>query len=140
MLKKDIFGFIVAELEAYKRNRAVYKALLIENNISIPAQVLSDMPRSQTNKFNSSTENQALSNRLYQLEREISRVENWMTSLNPEEKFVIEKFYMDNQTYPTISNNWRHRGGLIYSESFWKNRRRQALCKIYDVCVQSCVK
>ena len=90
-MQKDLYEFIVCELKAYKMNKAVYESLLIENEIVISAQVISDMPRSVTNKFSSITENQALNHPpSHRLKLEIMRVENWLKALHDEEKYMIE--------------------------------------------------
>lgn len=129
-MRKDMYEFIVDELKAYKMNVAVYESLLIENEICVSAQVISDMPRSSTNKFSSVTENMAL-NHLpsHKLRLEIMRVENWLRALHDDERYMIESFYINNKTYNTIINGWR----IDQSIDFWKRKRISAINKIYNI-------
>lgn len=132
----DIIGYIIGELKAYKRNKAIYQTILLQAP-SIQAQVLSDIPRSVTNKFSSSTENQALFNQDHaQLEKEIKQVEIWLGYLQEEERFVIEQFFMENRSYATISHRWSQKGYPIFSGKFWKRKSKIALSKIASICVK----
>ncbi len=139
-MNRDVADYVVGELKQFRRNKAILEGLMIENDISIPAQLLSDMPRSITNKFSSATENMALSNRLYGLDTEVKRFENWLKGITDEQRFVVERFYMDNQTYIAISNNWSvEKEGMIFSEITWKNRRKSGLrkiCEIFEKCLK----
>jgi len=49
---KDLELFIIQEIKDYKENREILVQLsLEEENVSISASLISDMPRSITNKF-----------------------------------------------------------------------------------------
>jgi hypothetical protein len=129
-MQKDLYEFIVCELKAYKMNKAVYESLLIENEIVISAQVISDMPRSNTNKFSSITENQALNHPpSHVLKLEIMRVENWLKALHDDERYMIESFYINNKTYNSIISGWR----VEQSIEFWKRKRISAINKIFEI-------
>ena len=128
--QRDRYEFIVDELKGYKMNVAVYESLLIENEICISTQVISDMPRSVTNKFSSVTENMALNHPpSHKLRLEIMRVENWLKALHDDERYMIESFYIHNKTYNSIIAGWR----IDQSIDFWKRKRISAINKIYNI-------
>jgi ArpU family phage transcriptional regulator len=138
-MRKDAIIYVEGELKAYKRNKSIYQGMLLENNISISAQFLSDMPKSVTNKFSSMTENQALSNRLYELEKDIRRVDSWIEHLLDEERFVVNNHYMENRSYNVIAHRWNTLGNPLYSAEYWKIKRKKALHSICQIFVSSFV-
>ena len=127
-MKKDVYEFIISELRKYKFSKASLNVLDNDDNLGVSAQRLSQVPPSVTNKFSSTTENQAFNRDSYfELTNDTRRVENWLNSLHDEERFMLENFYIHNRTYNTIINNWK----MYYSRHFWKKRRVSALDKIY---------
>lgn len=132
---KTIEEVVIQELTEYKLNKATYELMQNDSGISISAQVIPEVPRSVTNKFTSATENQAFNRKdSDELERDIKRVDIWLTYLEDEEEFAIRNFYIHNKSYNTISFRWHRQGGLIYSSIFWKRKRKEALHKIIDLC------
>jgi ArpU family phage transcriptional regulator len=132
-MEKEVISYVETELMAYKKNKSIYSGMALENNISISAQFLSDMPRSVTNRFHSVTENQALANRLYDLEKDIRRVDGWLEHLLEEERFVINNHYMEKRSYNVIAHKWNTLGNPIYSPMYWKTKRKNALHSICQI-------
>lgn len=131
---KALIEFIVKELKEYKLNKATYELILNENGIAITAQTLSEVPRSVTNKFSSMTENQAFNNKdASELFKDFKRVDIWLNTLDDEERFAVENFYIKNRGYNIISHLWSKETGVIYTNKYWKRKNKKALCKICNM-------
>lgn len=134
-INRKIIDYIICELKAYKRNNAIYQSI-VNDCVGLSACVISDIPRTVTNKFSSTTENNALYNKdAVSLEREIKRIDIWLNCLDDEERFVVENIYINNRSYNTVIGRWHKEHNIIYSERRWKNKRRSAIKKIYEILV-----
>lgn len=131
-LRQDLLDFIVQQLREYKINKEIIEHLQNED-ISIEAVALSEMPKSVTNKFHSVTENIALWKREEaEVSKSIKRVESWLRLLNYIEEYVVFNFYIEEWTYNKIVEEWKRKEGIYYSDRFWKFKKKDALKKIHD--------
>lgn len=117
----------------------------------ISGTAYSDMPKSQTNKFSSITENGAIEleqakttkvqlktdltllrwdKREYQ--RNVDYVSALLDGLTTEERFVIESFYFDKLTWPMIADRYRKEFGVYKSIRPLKYKRDDALKKLSE--------
>jgi ArpU family phage transcriptional regulator len=132
-----IIEFVEKELAGYRKNKSIYESIKNENNISLSASMISDIPKTITNKFSSMTENQAIINRLGDLEKEIRRVDIWINSLQDEEKFVVTNIYLEGKSYHVLANKWNLSGNPYFSVSYWKKKRKYAIKYICEIFASS---
>lgn len=116
------------------------------------ASVISDMPKSITNKFHSKTETAAMNYReeyihsndfdvieikgnIEQIKKdieqdiiEVERVEAMLTSLNYQERFIVEQYYIHGLKWPYVEN--------FYYEKFKEHRHINRLMEIRDSALQ----
>lgn len=112
-------------------------------SLSLSSIAISDMPKSQTNKFNSVTENtmlhykdeapeidiidikskiNALKAEIEPLDKDVKRVNTFLSGLSKEEFLVINERYIYNQKWEYVSN--------AYYESFHQPRHIETLKNI----------
>jgi hypothetical protein len=127
---------IIDLLVNYSRNKAILEQLRIENDVSINASVVNDIPRSITNKFFSVTESLALwKQEETELERSVNLVDTWLSSLSYMQCYMLTKKYILGYSYRMITEDWRKMYGDIYSERYWRNKRNEAvnyISKLYE--------
>lgn len=132
-------------------------AVAIEG-LSLRAPVLSDIPKSVTNKFNSTTENVAiaynqdkhhrndfdvtdlkceeyqLQGDIEQLTRDVAKVDALIASLGDKHKFVICKYYFQKYNYSDIAKQYSETFRLNYiSVNYLKEINAKALRKMVEI-------
>jgi len=128
---------VIETLKNYKRVIAIRDSLINNYDGVIQAQVLSDMPKGNGVSSKIESSNNKLKNEIRELEKEITRVSIWMLSLNEEEKFIVEQTCIEERFINMASNKWCSMGNEYHSTSYWKDRKRQAINKIVDICTKS---
>jgi hypothetical protein len=124
----NITQHIMSELKNYKHNLALLK--IIENEPQgIQASVITGMPTS--NSRNSTTEQNALCNKdAEKLTREIKTVEIWLELLDDKELFVVNQSLIHGRSYNTCVHLYYREFGIIFSQRFWKYKKRQGIERI----------
>jgi ArpU family phage transcriptional regulator len=129
---------IIEMLENYNRHKIVLEELEREGIIGISAQVLSETPRSVTNKFHSITETLALwSPEKDELMRSIAIVDTWLNNIPYLYKFILTQIYIQRNSYYIISSIWKKEHDVIQSDRFWKYKRKEAISYIADAYKKS---
>lgn len=128
---------VINTLKEYKRLIAIRDSLINNYDGILQAQKLTDMPRS--NGVHSQVE--SVSNKfkieIKEIEKEITRVSIWLNSLNEEERFIVEQTCIEERFINMASNKWCSMGNEYRSTGYWKNRKREAINKIVDICTKS---
>jgi ArpU family phage transcriptional regulator len=129
---KTLSEFLIQELQNYKRMKGILG--ILTDDIGVQAQCLSDMPHSQTNKFSSVVENTAFQHQRNkkELKKDIKRIDICLSALFEDECFVIRQFYVENQTYNTISERWHNQTKRFYGKDYWISKRKKALKKMCE--------
>jgi hypothetical protein len=128
---------IVETLKSYKRLIAIRDSLINNYDGVLQAQVLSDMPKGNSTHSQVESASNKLESEIKELEKEITRVSIWLNSLNEEERFIIEQIYIEERFINMASNKWCSMGREYHSITYWKDRKRQAINKIVDICTKS---
>jgi hypothetical protein len=128
---------VINTLKEYKRLIAIRDSLLNNYEGVLQAQKLTDMPRS--NGVHSQVESVAnkFQVEIREIEKEIIRVSIWLNSLNEEERFIVEQTCIEERFINMASNKWCSMGNEYHSTTYWKDRKRQAINKIVDICTKS---
>jgi hypothetical protein len=124
---------IIDLLENYARYKAILEQLRLENDVSIPACIIRDTPRSVTNKFYSVTENLAIwKPEQEELRKNICLVDNWLGSLSFMHRFIMQRFYIERYTYRMLTEDWRKMYGDIHDKVYWSAQKKLALKAISE--------
>ena len=128
---------VIETLRNYKRVIAIRNSLLNNYEGVLQAQQITDMPR--TNGVHSQVESAGnkLQHEIRELEREITKVSIWLDYLTEEERFIIEQTYIEERYINMASNKWCSMGKEYHSQTYWKDKKRQAINKIVDICTKS---
>ena len=158
--KKAELAFRTLDIEEIEQRIAYHNLVYVETlnecleGEVMKAPVLSDIPKSVTNKFSSSTENTALNyNTVYEnkvdvlqlkidkanmerqiapLRREVETVERLLISLNDKEKFVVEmryiRDYSNNETVMRFASKFGYG-----SKGTIENIEKEALAKMEKI-------
>jgi len=131
-MDNNIREYIILMLLKYKTNIAIVETFDMNNFIGLQAQRISDMPHSQTNLFNSTTENQALTEypiEILKIKNDIKIVEIWLRALTEKEYFFVEQKYFYRATFNTLANKYP----TYFTQNTWKNIKTDTFKKIEKI-------
>jgi hypothetical protein len=133
-------------LLALYKNEYLYSRATIEE-ICLAAPVISDIPKSVTNKFSSVTENAAieyperikeLCKMINSISWEIADTSDLMKFLPEDEKFIVELKYLDDRenTWKEIIEKYDKKFDISISLETVKRKKNLALEKIHDMILK----
>jgi chromosome segregation ATPase len=143
--KENLSNRLSAENEI---ERLENKLKLLEPSY-IQGTAYSDMPKSKTNKFHSTVENNVIDmeyqqteisalksnlewwrDELKEYQYRTRKVEALLEGLTEEEKFVVEQFYINDVTWRIVAERYRKEFGVYISRTPLKNKRDNAFEKM----------
>lgn len=150
------YAFVLESVKKLEKQLHLHESGNIETKdesiegLSIQSPTLSDIPKSETNKFTSTTESVAINYLHYlqpsvleikaikaiiaekqtvleQLADEIKIVDNLLISLTDQERFVIEHLYIKGLTYKQTILNYNktfEQSSIYWAKTLWYIRKR----------------
>lgn len=155
--KKSELAFRKIDIEEIEQRISYHNLVYVEavneciEGEALPAPTLSHIPRSETNKFHSKTENVAenydpvhmnkvdilqlridkanMERQIEPLRREVETVERLLIALNDKERYVIEMYYFRQYRINEIVNMFAAKFGYGSKTNVW-NTKEEAYAKM----------